>query len=694
MGQYVDFYCGNNNKELKKIVDPIIMVQFGWLAQKDYDDFYSIASQVVWDCEKRFNEEKIKNKNFKSFLSSCIQNKIKTHLTYIHRNKRCMKDENGNPIYETSIDMKVTDDEKMTLGDFFVSEFDLENEVCRDVDINEDYDKYLANLSKIQKQIVLMKIDGESVSNIKKKLNLTDAQYDDNMKSIKEDKLIFSLKNKKHKQIEKKVEDKKMEEMRENSVDDILYGSLDLDTTDNYRTDRYPLGSLLDDFGDELSPNYIDRNYISQREPFIWKDKQINKFYSRILNNFPIPEIIICEQKVENEKVSFLIDGLQRLSYAEAFKQNRIPVKADGAEFTNIKYKKRVIGDDGKPKLVEDVFNIIGKYYKDLPEFLQKRFDNFNILVTRFFDCTPEMIDYHIRNYNNHVSMNKAQYAITNVSNAVATNIKTISKKHPFFKDNVKATNTNRKDGSWDEVVARTIMTVNFIDNWKKEALDAFTFINQNATNEHFKRLNDNLDRLSKVTDNTVKDLFTTTNTYIWLAIFDKFVDLDMDDVKFVEFMKSFKEHLHNEKINGKCFNDIYCDRNTRDKKVVVGKVNGLITLMYKFLGINPDDLKEVDALTFVKDNVNPEVTEKDIKEYKEDLDILSLDVDNKSKLLENKNIPSLIAAIAYGYKNDIAIDLWFKDYFNRNNTYSINQKENFLHMIEDLNNFTKANVA
>ena len=67
MGQYVDFYCGNNNKELKKIVDPIIMIHFGWLAQKDYDDFYSIASQVVWDCEKRFNEEKIKNKNFKSF---------------------------------------------------------------------------------------------------------------------------------------------------------------------------------------------------------------------------------------------------------------------------------------------------------------------------------------------------------------------------------------------------------------------------------------------------------------------------------------------------------------------------------------------------------------------------------------------------------------------------------------------------
>lgn len=29
MGKYVDYYCGNNNKELKKLVNPILMNHFG-----------------------------------------------------------------------------------------------------------------------------------------------------------------------------------------------------------------------------------------------------------------------------------------------------------------------------------------------------------------------------------------------------------------------------------------------------------------------------------------------------------------------------------------------------------------------------------------------------------------------------------------------------------------------------------------
>jgi len=77
MGTYLDFYCSDNNRELKKIVNPILMKQFGWIPQKDYDDFYGKMSDVVFDCEKHFSSEKIKNKNFKSFLTACIRNKQK-----------------------------------------------------------------------------------------------------------------------------------------------------------------------------------------------------------------------------------------------------------------------------------------------------------------------------------------------------------------------------------------------------------------------------------------------------------------------------------------------------------------------------------------------------------------------------------------------------------------------------------------
>ena len=133
------------------------------------------------------------------------------------------------------------------------------------------------------------------------------------------------------------------------------------------------------------------------------------------MNNEPIPEIIICETIEDEEKVAYLIDGLQRLSYAEWFKENRIKIGSKGAEFTKIKYRKyelddngnKVVDEKGRAKYEIDTFDVIGKYYRDLPEFLQKRFDNFNINVTTFFNCTEEIIDYHIRNYNNHVAMTK-----------------------------------------------------------------------------------------------------------------------------------------------------------------------------------------------------------------------------------------------------------------------------------------------
>lgn len=85
-----------------------------------------------------------------------------------------------------------------------------------------------------------------------------------------------------------------------------------------------------------------------------------------------------------------MIDGLQRLSYAEAFKENRIKIGSAGAERHLIQYRDYVLDDNGNrvpdeegfPEYEMKVFDVIGKYYKDLPDELKKRFNNFNINIT------------------------------------------------------------------------------------------------------------------------------------------------------------------------------------------------------------------------------------------------------------------------------------------------------------------------
>lgn len=530
--------------------------------------------------------------------------------------------------------------------------------------------------------------------------------------------------------------------------DDLI---MDIDTTDGYRMDKYTLESLIEDKQD----GELDCAYISQRVPFVWTEDKVNKYYSRVLNNQPIPELIVCEMvspSVGGGKISYLIDGLQRLSYAEAFKENRFPVNKKGAEFTKIRYRKyeydengkKVLDENGRAKFTIDVFDICGKYYKDLPEFLQKRFDKFNVNVTRFFDCTQEMIDYHLRNYNNHEAMSKNQYGITCVSNGTSKHIKDISQNHTFMKNNIKCTNKSIKMGTPEEMVARAIMTMNYIDDWKKESIDTFKFLDKNAEESDFKHLSFLLDRLAKVCDKTVKELFNSTNFNVWVAVFDKFIDFGLDDMKFVEFMRAFIEELHNKTINGRSYEDVNT-RNTKDKNTVKNKLSVIEDLMKDYLHIKESDEEKItkpevtedvidedlfesedaekpveepiiesvteysaignkeiehvigevvddDTLDFVKECVDDSVDDVDLSYYEDDLDTITKDVD--SKLLDEANRKSLIAIIAYSYMQDEKYEEWLKDYFNRNNTYEIDQKRNYLNMRNDLIRFNKGAVA
>ena len=449
----------------------------------------------------------------------------------------------------------------------------------------------------------------------------------------------------------------------------------------------------------------LDCNYISQRDPLQWSDEQVNKFLSRVLNNQPIPEIVVCETDplLYGEKISYLVEGLQRISYAEEFHENRIPVKASGAEFTKIKYKKFEY-DNGKIKKDQkgravytiDIFDITGKYYRDLPEFLQKRFDNYNISVTRFFNCSYALIDYHIRNYNNHEGMTKSHYGITSISNNTSAKIKSISRKNPFFVNNVKYTNKAKKRGVLEEMVARSIMATFFINDWKKESIDALKFIDREATEEQFDHFEDNANRLSKVADRSVKNMFNNTNIYIWMAVFEKFTTYKrFSDDKFITFMQEFADNLHKKKVKGRSYDDIN-NRNTRDKTTVKNKISVLIDLMEEWLDVTEGDkVDEVSIIKFVSECIEEKIEEvkKDIEFYDQSLDeLLNITVRCDSKLRYKENRPSLLAIMAYSYKNDVDLEDWLTKYADINNTYIRNQKENYLHMKEDFENYLSKN--
>lgn len=186
MGEYVDFYCGNNNKELKRIVNPILIGRFGWVSQKDYDDFYSLAALVVWECEKKFNKEDQGSEEFKRYLSKCILNRIKSRITYMHRNRRVMKDNEGNPVYEISIDTPFEGSDGSTLGDMLVGDFDIEREVLggKEPQYSTRMRTYLNRLSSLQKRVLELITEGFLPDEIKTELHITGREYADCCEAI------------------------------------------------------------------------------------------------------------------------------------------------------------------------------------------------------------------------------------------------------------------------------------------------------------------------------------------------------------------------------------------------------------------------------------------------------------------------------------------------------------------------------
>ena len=182
----MDQYYENNAEKLHKVVDSIIK-NFGGISNKDLDDFYSLANEVFWFAVNDFDG----TGRFDGFLYSRLDLKIKTMITGRNRMKRCdtelIKTSDGSvkKKYHTlmSLDAEVGNEPGgATLGEITPSDFDLEETVM------EKYSQanvYIENLPKVQRQIVLLLLDGYKPAEIRGRLHISEKEYTDHMIGIR-----------------------------------------------------------------------------------------------------------------------------------------------------------------------------------------------------------------------------------------------------------------------------------------------------------------------------------------------------------------------------------------------------------------------------------------------------------------------------------------------------------------------------
>ncbi len=680
----------------------------------EHDELYDDAMNVLM--ESVINFDSSQGASFKTYLINSIKKSVigwyrdnyqtckrKNLLTdkngkivKVDKNGNVTDDDKGKPVIIPDISFDAPTEEDNDLVEKIASDFNVEDKSEFDFSADEKVDNFIDSLPRIQKNILLMRMENVPADNIKQKLNISDREYSSAMKSIKINKglSVFS-KNKNDGNYDVEV----------NNMEDRI---IEISESENYRTDKYSMYSLLQD----KKNGDVNCSYILQREPFQWTTEEANRYFCRILSNLPIPEIILCEQKKKGLTISHLIDGLQRLLYAEAFKENRIKIGSAGAERHLIQYRdyvlddngNRVLDEDGLPEYEMKIFDVIGKYYKDLPDELKKRFNNFNINVTKFFDCTDEQIADHIRDYNNHASMNKEQGGFLNVSAQTAEYIKNISQKNTFFKNCGKFTDNNVIKGKLERVVAESIMLMFFRDSWKARLDTIYKYVDENATEQQFLKLNSHFNRLELALGDDNKDLkslLTPTTMPMWIAVFDKFTTYNIEDSRFIDFLRAYNTELKDKEVDGVSMAD-FKDQQTKKKATITGKIDLLIKLMNEFLHIGTREVNntelennntkesaeentEESVLSFVQENVNPNVTDEDINLY---TDMVEDCVKIDDPVYKECGM-ALVALMAYACQNDKDQDFekWIENYRNKSD-FSSSQKVNYTYMKRSFDNF------
>lgn len=189
MMQYVIIYMDNDMSELKRICKKLWM---GKVDSCEYDDLYDIAIESLLETIYFFDDTK---SNFEAFLTGNIMRKSRTWFRdtkYRLKRNNLLVDENGNLILDEdkrpqiikNISLDCDSKEIRNIKETIPAK----EERIDDEEYSLVMQEYLENLSVIQKEMILCISEGCSKKYIQDFLDISNSEYNDNMRAITDEK--------------------------------------------------------------------------------------------------------------------------------------------------------------------------------------------------------------------------------------------------------------------------------------------------------------------------------------------------------------------------------------------------------------------------------------------------------------------------------------------------------------------------
>ena len=427
------------------------------------------------------------------------------------------------------------------------------------------------------------------------------------------------------------------------------------------RKQTYTMAQYLGNVND----GYISNDADTQRNP-AWKPI-VDGLAVTVLTDDYVPVIVLAE---EDSGQIHIVDGGSRTAAFRMIRYGNYKIKSS-VEDPIIQYKRMIKDENGKSIWEDAEFDIRNKTYEQFPKELQKKFDEYQVDTVVHEHCNKEKIAMYIKRYNEHKAMNTNQKMFVYIPE-FAEKIRDIS-SNKFFIECCDIKDAEKEKGILERIISESVMCTFHFNKWNKNGKKLATYLNENGTKEQFEKLNNNIKRLENIITDSTKVLFNSKDCFIWFTLFNKFLETELDDCEFNEFLTAFLESLRNEPVDGKLFDKVDETGSTKDKRVIESKLHILETLMKEYLHIDENEEKTVTKEEFIAENVELpiEEVEADMDVYEDTLtDLEDKTIRDGSKLLNDNNHMSLLAVVAYAYKNDIDLDEWMEEYASNNNTY------------------------
>ena len=323
---------------------------------------------------------------------------------------------------------------------------------------------------------------------------------------------------------------------------------------------------------------------------------------------------------------------------------------------------------------------------------MKKKFDDYQIRIVVHQNCTMQEISKLVRRYNRNKSMGSNQKALTWIP-TYARKIKNIA-NNEFYKNCVAPSEPMRKNGTYEQTVANSVMTVFHINDWKKAPKDRNEYLEENSSFDEFEKINEYGNRIAKVCGNKLQNIFVFKDILCWMATFHNFTKLGLEDNKFAGFVNALVKDLHSKVIGEWSYDTLDKEAGTSDKKIVQAKIDTYTALMMDYLNINTtenvEENTEESILSFVQENANSNATNDDVDFYTdmvEDCVKIDAPVYKSCKM-------ALIALMAYACQKeqDQDFESWIKNYKTSN--FSQSQKTNYLYLKRDFDKFMQRDVS